>query len=69
MPTSTPVSASATEPRDTVVSRAWLAGGRTRTRLARLWRSRYTVAGLGILTALIVLACGGLMFMASAIDY
>jgi peptide/nickel transport system permease protein len=56
MPTSTPVSASATEPRDTAASRARLAGGRTRTRLARLWRSRYTIAGLGILSALIVLA-------------
>ena len=48
MPTSTPASASATE----------LAAGaaRPRPRLARLWRSRYTIAGLGILGALIVLA-------------
>ena len=52
MPTSTPASASATEA-------AALGGAghpRTRPGLARLWRSRYTLAGLGILGALIVLA-------------
>src|SRR5262245_65211986 len=56
MPTSTPVSASATEPRAHAGSDTWLADGRTRRRLARLWRSRYTIVGLGILGALIVLA-------------
>ena len=56
MPTSTPVSASATEPGGHAASDRWLAGARARTRLARLWRSRYTIAGLGILGALIVLA-------------
>src|ERR1700730_9524215 len=52
MPTSTPASASATE------TAALGGAGHTRTRpgLARLWRSRYTLAGLGILGALIVLA-------------
>jgi len=54
MPTSTPVSGSATEPA------ALAAVGRpavpTRPGLARLWRSRYTIVGLGILGALIVLA-------------
>jgi peptide/nickel transport system permease protein len=52
MPTSTPASASATE------AAALGGAGHTRTRpgLARLWRSRYTLAGLGILGALIVLA-------------
>ena len=52
MPTSTPASASATE------AAAFGGAGHTRTRpgLARLWRSRYTLAGLGILGALIVLA-------------
>ena len=56
MPTSTPVSASAAEPHERVASQAWRAGGRTRIGLARLWRSRYTLAGLGILIALLVLA-------------
>src|SRR5258705_84543 len=51
MPTSPPASASATEPSPAV----W-AAPRSRPRLARLWRSRYTIAGLGILGALIVLA-------------
>src|SRR5260370_26999466 len=54
MPTSTPVSGSATEPAaSAAVGRP---GARPRPGLARLWRSRYTIAGLGILGALIVLA-------------
>jgi len=48
MPSSTLVSASATEERPA-------AAGATR-RLARLWRSRYTVTGLAILAALVLLA-------------
>src|SRR5688572_14716942 len=56
MPTSTPVSGSVTEPR--VPARAGIGrtDARTRPGLARLRRSRYTIAGLGILGALIVLA-------------
>ena len=46
MPSSTLVSASATEARPAVATR----------RLARLWRSRYTVTGLAILAALVLLA-------------
>ena len=53
MPTLTPGSASATEPAAAALG---LAGPRTRPALARLWRSRYTLAGLSILGALIVLA-------------
>jgi len=48
MPSSTLVSASGTEERPALA-------GATR-RLARLWRSRYTVAGLAILAALVLLA-------------
>src|ERR1043166_7543458 len=56
MPTSTPVSASATEPHGATGSQTRLAGARRGRGLARLGRSRYTICGLGILTALIVLA-------------
>ena len=52
MPTSTPASASATE----AAALGGAGHSRTRPGLARLWRSRYTLAGLGILGALIVLA-------------
>jgi peptide/nickel transport system permease protein len=52
MPTSTPASASATE----AAALGGAGHARTRPGLARLWRSRYTLAGLGILGALIVLA-------------
>jgi peptide/nickel transport system permease protein len=55
MPTSTPVSGSATEPRGAAIDRP-LARARRWPRLARLWRSRYTIVGLGILGGLIVLA-------------
>ena len=55
MPTSTPVSGSATEPRGAAVGAA-TAGARRWPALARLWRSRYTIVGLGILGSLIVLA-------------
>jgi peptide/nickel transport system permease protein len=54
MPTSTPVSGSATEPR--AAAAAPSAPGRRWPGLARLWRSRYTIVGLGILGGLIVLA-------------
>ena len=55
MPISTPVSGSATEP---AAALAGLGRPRARSRpgLARLWRSRYTIAGLGILGTLLVLA-------------
>src|SRR5260370_850348 len=56
MPTSTPASGSVTESRGAAVSALRPAARRTRPGLTRLWRSRYTVAGLGILGALIVLA-------------
>src|SRR5260370_28935290 len=56
MPTSTPASGSVTEPRGAAVSALRPAARWTRPGLTRLWRSRYTVAGLGILGALIVLA-------------
>jgi len=48
MPSSTLVSASATEERPAAAGAA--------RRLARLWRSRYTVTGLAILAALVLLA-------------
>ena len=53
MPTSIPVSGSATEPR---AAAAATARARRWPGLARLWRSRYTVVGLSILGSLIVLA-------------
>jgi peptide/nickel transport system permease protein len=56
MPTSTPVSGSVTEPRAPARAGVGRADARTRPGLARLRRSRYTIAGLGILGALIVLA-------------
>jgi peptide/nickel transport system permease protein len=56
MPTSTPASGSVTESHGAAVSALRPAARRTRPGLTRLWRSRYTVAGLGILGALIVLA-------------
>src|SRR6266542_3530640 len=56
MPTSTPVSGSAAEPRRAALLRVGRGGVRRRPRLARLWRSRYTISGLGILGALVVLA-------------
>ena len=56
MPTSTPVSGSATEPRGTVAAAAPIGRARMRPGLARLGRSRYTIVGLGILSSLVVLA-------------
>src|SRR6267154_849510 len=59
MPTSTPASGSVTEPRGAAVSALRPAARRTRPGLTRLWRSRHTVAGLGILGALLVRAVFG----------
>jgi peptide/nickel transport system permease protein len=56
MPASTPDSASATEPRGEIAPPAPRADRGRRPGFARLWRSRYTLVGLGILAALTVLA-------------
>jgi peptide/nickel transport system permease protein len=56
MRTSTPASASATDTPAAAVAQAGSARPRGERRRARLWRSRYTLTGLGILAALVLLA-------------